>query len=106
MNVKNMPHVTVEQVLKLRKAAINLEHDNAILEAMNSKLENSLERVLNAVEAKKPAVQYDALVAMNAELVEALEGLLWGVDLETTDIPYTCISTANHALAKAKELSQ
>ena len=76
------------------------------LKAMNSKLENSLERVLNAVEAKKPAVQYDALVAMNAELVEALEGLLWGVDLETTDIPYTCISTANHALAKAKELSQ
>ena len=116
MNVENMPHVTVEQVLKLRKAAINLEHDNAILEAMNSKLENSLERVLNAVEGKKPTGQYDALVAMNAELVKALENTnqvlystikLWNFSKSNQNDLLDCeLCNENQVLIhKAKELS-
>ena len=71
------------------------------LKAMNSKLGNSLECVLNAVEIKKPAGQYDALAAMNAELVEALEFVL---DIAKTEeaTEYMIEMT----LRKAKELNQ
>jgi hypothetical protein len=52
MNVKNMPHVTVEQVLKLRKAAIKLEHDNANLVAMNAELVEALTNLINDIGSK------------------------------------------------------
>lgn len=43
MNIKDMPHVTVEQVLAMRKAAMKLEADNAALVEENQALRNELE---------------------------------------------------------------
>ena len=86
------------------------------LKVMNSKLENSLECVLNAVEAKKPAVQYDPLVAMNTELVKALDHTnqvlyntikLWNSSKSNKNDPldYELCNENQILIHKAKELS-
>tara|TARA_R110002110_G_scaffold415850_1_gene657982 strand:+ start:18832 stop:19104 length:273 start_codon:yes stop_codon:yes gene_type:complete len=66
------------------------------LKVMNSKLENSLERVLNAVQMKKPTVQHDPLVAMNAELVELIGEM---------NVGYSADIRADELIKRAKELN-
>jgi len=81
MSIKDLPHVTVEQVLVLRKAAIELEQQLADLKADNEELKAKWEQVLcenldlsagiAAFRASLPKVRADAVNGYHSELIAA-----------------------------------
>jgi cell division protein ZapA (FtsZ GTPase activity inhibitor) len=68
MNIKDMPHVTVEQVLALRKAAIELEQELAELKASLPKIKADAVRGL--VSAIEGAIENDYISMKEVEEME------------------------------------
>ena len=68
MSIKDLPHVTVEQVLALRKAAIDLEQQLATAKQEATAYRISLENL----EASLPKVRADAVRG----LITAIEGAI------------------------------